>query len=161
MSSLLVYRAKPNPLGKDKYRNQPIPFQLQAEWIDLINTGSHTVTLSNQVVSHMTFADRCVPRTSVVYWEGNQELRLCPNQILRVHTGKYSDSGTMLPEDYHGAHLHVWANSGSFHLNNNCGDSLGLWLKHPQWVQLDKVNYDPYPPEGAWLVRRGDKLVVA
>ena len=34
-----VYRAKPNPAGKDRSQGSPLGSQLVAEWVDLKNNG--------------------------------------------------------------------------------------------------------------------------
>ena len=61
-------------------------------------------------------------------------------------------------EDRDGVNYHAWANSGSFVLNNDCGDTLRLWANINGWKLIDSAGYSPNPPEGAILVRRGDKL---
>jgi hypothetical protein len=44
MMTLQVYRAKPNPAGKDKTGSGiPKPEQLVAEWVDIENVGSESI----------------------------------------------------------------------------------------------------------------------
>jgi hypothetical protein len=68
----------------------------------------------------------------------------------------------MAEEDKRGAHKHRWGEHGSFQLNNGaCGDVLTIWFYDGNWHRLDEAGYSPYPPEGAVLVRQGDKLIPA
>jgi hypothetical protein len=66
--------------------------------------------------------------------------------------------------DQLGVPLHSYTDSGLFILNNRCGDRLILWAKdaagNRRQPSLDTCAYAPNPPEGATLVRVGDRLVV-
>jgi hypothetical protein len=69
----------------------------------------------------------------------------------------------MAEEDRVGAHIHRWAGHGLFKLNNGaCGDTLTIWYFNGSKHELiDQTSYDPYPPEGAVLVRQDQKLIVS
>jgi hypothetical protein len=59
--------------------------------------------------------------------------------------------------------VHAYAEKNQFVLNNLCGDRITLfWVDADNKAHfLDAADYDPNPPEGAILVRRGDRLVPA
>lgn len=162
MKKLIVYRAKPNPAGKDKFHNIPLPRQLQGEWVDLINNTSGKLSLKGVSLDHTAFGATCADRHYAVYWQAVDALMLDGGEILRIHTGKYGDASQMAEEDRNGAHKHVWAEHGSFKLNNGaCGDALTLWFNAgAKYEDIDRTSYAPYPPEGIALIREGDKLVV-
>ncbi len=157
-----ITQAKPNPAGKDKSQSRPIPAQLLGEWVDLKNVGDAAVAFSTLHLSQSKFGPGCqLKEQASIYWNGTASLALSPGEIVRVHTGRESDSYLMTTEDRSGAHHHAYANSGNFILNNNCGDNLGVWWQgsDKQWHQDDAASYDPYPPEGQILRRVGAKLL--
>lgn len=162
MAKLIIYRAKPNPAGKDKFRNFPLARQLQGEWVDFINNHNGRISLTGVSLDHTAFGATCTDRTYAEYWKAANNLVLDAGEILRIHTGKYADANQMADEDRLGAHKHVWAEHGSFKLNNGaCGDTLALWhYAGGKYEAIDRAYYNPYPPEGVVLVREGDKLVV-
>jgi len=155
MTQLYIYRCKPNPSGKDKNRNYPIASQLQAEWVDILNTGYQTVNFTGVTLYHTAYGLHCSAPKTEPYWYGSHLITLGPKEVLRVHTGKYEDRSQMRNEDDQGANWHVWANKGSFVLNNDCGDTLSLGLNGTLY---DSASYDPRPPEGVVLTRNGSKL---
>lgn len=61
-------------------------------------------------------------------------------------------------EDRQGADFHAFVGRDLYVWNNAEGDCSGLWSPAAQRF-IDKACYDPHPPEGAILVRVGDKLV--
>lgn len=156
-----IYRAKPNPTGKDKVKNHPIPSQLLAEWVDLSNVGDTGVKFSTLNLAHSEFAPGCqIKPNPTLYWKGDSDLVLMPNQIVRVHTGYYSQSHLMHPDDKSGVHYHAFAERGNFVLNNDCGDVISVWWKSAnEWHRDDYAGYASNPPEGQILYRNGDKLV--
>ena len=158
-----IIQVKPNPAGKDKAGQSPKAEQLLGEWVDLKNVGDGAVTLATLNLSHTVFGPGCTPRTDVHrYWRGPSDVSLQPGQIVRVHTGRSLDASLMKAEDRNGVHQHAYAESGTFVLNNVCGDSLYVhWLYEGKWQQEDRASYGPNPPEGAVLVRVGDRLVAS
>lgn len=156
--SLLILRTKPNPLGKDRAGNNPLPAQLNGEWVDIQNNGPAAVTLAGVYLSNQQFAPGCVPSQITTYWEGSSVSYLGPGEIVRVHTGRERDRSLMSGTDLNGAQHHAFAESGNFALNNRCGDSLALWMRgrDGSWAPaLDLAAYNPWPAEGAVLNRMG------
>lgn len=161
---LSILRAKPNPRGKDLTAGMsPRAEQLLGEWIDLKNVGETTVRLSEVGLCHTEFSQDCIPNDRpTVYWSGRYGEVLSPGEIVRVHTGRSRDVSSMRAEDYQGVHLHAYAESGLFVLNNKCGDNLAIWSKdtNGKWsTKVDGASYDPNPPDGEVLRRFGGKLV--
>lgn len=161
---LFIFRAKPNPAGKDLTAwGSPKAEQLLAEWVDLKNISESTIRLSEIGLCHTEFSQDCVPHDRpTVYWNGRAGEELQPGEIVRVHTGKSRDAYCMRDEDQQGVHHHAFAESGSFVLNNKCGDILSVWRKDSdgKWSEkLDGASYDPNPPDGEVLERSGNKLV--
>ena len=158
-----IMRAKPNPAGKDKARGTPIPAQLLGEWVDLKNVGDGSVNFSTLHLADSEFTHSCaITKQAVIYWNGGSG-QLSPGEIVRVHTGRSSESYLMAAEDRLGVHYHAYAERGSFVLNNVCGDNLSIWWKdsNGNWNQEDLASYDMNPPEGEILQRVGSKLVPA
>ena len=159
MKKLVIVRAKPNPAGKDKSNGRPLAEQLLGEWVDIRNESSASVSFANVSLDHTKFEAGCSNPRYSPHWAANPPFLLDSGAVLRVHTGKEADRALMKIEDREGAALHVFANSGLFVLNNDCGDTLTLWLlEDGNWKKLDQAGYDPRPPEGAVLYRVGDKL---
>jgi hypothetical protein len=160
MNKIIIYRAKPNPAGKDKFHNIPLPRQLQGEWVDLANINDQAVTLKGVYLFHTAFGGGCSDSKLAHYWQSPDNLVLGAREILRIHTGKAADAGQMDNVDRQGVHKHAWAEHNSFKLNNGaCGEKLVLWWNDTRQT-LDQAGYDPYPPEGVVLVREGNKLAV-
>lgn len=158
-----IHKAKPNPAGKDKAGNCPIAGQLLGEWVDLKNTGDAAVDLSALNLANREFGEKCTVTTeSKIYWTGQGGVSLQPGQIVRVHTGRSRDAASMNAVDQAGANVHVYAESGSFVLNNKCGDSLGVWWQtaaDKKWHLEDAASYNANPVEGKVLQRVGKNLV--
>ncbi len=162
MWKILVYRAKPNPAGKDRAYGYPQQQQLLGEWVDLQNTGDTSVSLSSLHLYHVEFSAQGVPNKDLAhYWTGKYGEVLNPGQIVRVHTGKSEYASGMAYNDSQGVHLHSFAEKGNFVLNNNYGDAISVYWKDKdgKWRKEDGAAYDPYPPEGVVLRRVGDKLI--
>lgn len=159
---ILAYRAKPNPVGKDRVSGYPQQQQLLGEWVDLQNTGDGSVRLSTLNLCHVQFSNQGVPEDKpTIYWTGKDGEVLNPGQILRVHTGKSAHASAMAYNDAQGVNLHAFAEEGNFVLNNNYGDIISVWWKDKdnKWYREDVASYDPNPPEGVVLKRSGDKLI--
>src|SRR5687768_9527505 len=73
MSSLLqVYRAKPNPTGKDRSAHGPKPEQMNGEWVDIKNVGSATIPFSSIEIHHTQFGRTCSEVLGTErYWKGS------------------------------------------------------------------------------------------
>jgi len=136
---------------------------LLGEWVDLKNTGDASVSLSTLHVANNQFDANCrITNEAVIYWNGRSSDTLHVGKILRVHTGKSSDSALMKVEDKNGVDLHAYAERGNFALNNKCGDAITVWWKTTsdgKWHEEDRASYDANPTEGAVLVRSGRKLI--
>lgn len=156
-----IYRAKPNPTGKDKAGNTPIASQLLGEWVDLKNTGDTAVSLSSLNLANQEFDGSCRVKTEAqIYWTGRSNVSLAPGEIVRVHTGRSTDVASMATEDQQGVHHHDYAGKGNFVLNNKCGDTLSVWWKSGEkWYKDDEAGYAPNPTEGKVLRRVGQSLV--
>lgn len=155
---LTIVQAKPNPAGKDKQDGKPLATKLLGEWVDVRNDGTSSITFAGVSLDHTAYDEACRNPNNKPYWAGKAEQTLAVGQTMRLHTGKYQDRALMAPEDGSGVHLHAYAESGSFVLNNKCGDALALWFNNGNWTKLDGAAYDPNPKEGAVLRRVGDKL---
>jgi hypothetical protein len=160
--NLQIFRAKPNPLGKDKFGSGvPRPEQLLGEWIDLKNIGNEAVPFHGIKVYHVAFDSRCqvVEKTRLYYecWYGNS---LEPGEIARLFTGRERDKHLMAEADKNGVNYYLFANKDNFVLNNRCGDNLLLtWSASFGSNASDSAGYAPNPPEGVVLQRRGHLLV--
>lgn len=159
-----IVRAKPNPIGKDTAGHRPVHRQLLGEWVDLVNNSGATVHLGGLHLANEHYDAHCNRTKTEVYWSGRSNELLPPQGIVRIHTGLRSEAHLMDAQDQLGVALHSYADSGLFILNNRCGDRLSLWAKDAagNWRQpsIDTCDYAPNPPEGAVLVRAGDRLVV-
>jgi len=157
MSSLSIWRAKPNPKGKDKDNEKPISSQLNGEWIELKNNTASVISLGDMKVYHTKFDQNGNPEPTLqLYWTGKESLKLVANGVVRVHTGHAADEGAMALEDKSGADLHAFAEHGTFKLNNREGDYLYLYSGQNL---IDKAYYEKNVRDGAVLTRVGDKLV--
>lgn len=166
MSKLLqIFRAKPNPAGKDKAGSYPKPEQLLGEWVDIKNVGTESVPFSTMTLTHTLFNNYCqlTGKTETYYRGWNADTQeLAPGQVFRVHTGSKYDENRMKIEDKAGRDWWDFANSDQFKLNNKCGDTIVVTWKDAYGRDLqDAAEYDKNQPEGAVLVRSGTKLVRA
>lgn len=162
---LQIFRAKPNPAGKDKSGNNPKPEQLLGEWVDIKNVGDEPVGFGSMTLTHTLFNDYCQLTGKVeTYFRGSSTDHqvLSPGQVLRIHTGRKLDENRMKDEDKVGRDWWNFANSDRFKLNNKCGDTLVVtWTDSYGRTLQDAAEYDRNQPEGAVLVRSGSKLVRA
>lgn len=153
MKNLYIIKGKPNPTGKDRYRNFSPPKQLAAEWVNFKNNGTEAYPLSEISLQHIAYQPGCRNGDwdKVMGFQGE----LGREQVVRVHSGEKIPLTDMSPEDARGADHHLFTGR-NYVWNNDCGDSPGLWDGR---VWIDKASYDPYPPEGIILRRVGDKLI--
>jgi hypothetical protein len=159
MKTLHVVQLKPNPAGKDRARfDTPAPAQLGAEWVDFKNTGVVAVDLQNVWLYHVAYA----PGEPNGHWEEIVDFQgfLPPGQVVRVHSGQKRDTSVLRPEDLLGADYHLFTGKDSYVWNNREGDIAALGDGSVSNL-IDRASYDPNPPEGAVLVRVGEKLAPA
>lgn len=98
-----IHRVKPNPAGKDRVAGSAKPEQLLGEWVDLKNIGDASVSLATLQLANNEFDANCkVTKEAVIYWNGRSGDTLQAGKILRVHTGKSSDSAVLKPENRDG-----------------------------------------------------------
>jgi hypothetical protein len=160
-SHIQIARAKPNPVGKDKTSSgTPKPGQLVAEWVDMKNIGNEPVRFATMELHHTLFSDRCVSLNKTEsYWSGGGDAEIQPGETLRVHTGRKEHENTLSAEDRGDGKWRAFAGLDRFVLNNRCGDIIHvLWTARDGTRYRDSAGYDPNPPEGSVLHRRGDKL---
>lgn len=160
---LQIFRAKPNPVGKDKVGNTPKAEQLLGEWVDIKNVGTESVPFRGMSLYHTIFDSRCGTAGEVrSYWEQTGDGVLPVGKILRIHTGRRADESVMLSEDKSGRDWFDFANEQNFVLNNRCGDRIRVvWPDSAGKIWKDEASYAPALPEGVILVRQGDVLVYA
>jgi hypothetical protein len=143
MPELMVTSAHPNPPGKDKPPEGPIPNdKLNEEWIEFQNTTSADVDLEGVSLSDCTFGQKCTEpkRRKLHSFEG----KLGGNGIVRVHSGK-GDNKLL------GDTRHEYLDRGNYVWNNECGD----WVILERGNQdIDAARYLPDPLEGVVLKRK-------
>jgi hypothetical protein len=157
MKTLQITRIKPNPAGKDKTpRGMASASQLGAEWVDFKNTGALPVNVAGVDLYHLAYA----PGAPEGKWDKIMDFTgtLPAGQTVRVHSGSGPESA-IRPEDRAGAEHHVFTGR-NYVWNNRQGDKPTLF-EPAQKQNIDQATYDPYPPEGEFLVRSGSKLVPA
>ena len=160
MKTLSVYGIKPNPAGKDRNRaGSPPAAQLGGEWVDVRNSGAYAVNTSGVGVYHLAYPA----------WGGKPEYRLVvnlpdctlkPGEVLRVHAGQRRDLSVLHVEDRNGADWHSFTGEDAYVWNNREGDAPALYELATKET-IDSASYDPYPPEGVVLHRKGTKLIPA
>ena len=156
MPTLQVFRLKPNPAGKDRSRSGATAAKLGGEWVDVKNTGYMSVQLAGVDVYHLAFGIH-YPQGR---WEKVTSLtgQLESGRVLRVHAGQFRNLSVLRAEDLAGADLHTFTGKDAYVWNNREGDTPLLWLAASS-SEVDRAVYSPNPPEGAILIRVGDKLV--
>jgi hypothetical protein len=86
MKTTKSVRIKPNPAGKDRTRRGgATAAQLGAEWVDLKNEGTVTVTLNGLSLHHVAYSGTTDKGTweKVVGFTGS----LGAGKVMRVHSG--------------------------------------------------------------------------
>src|SRR5690349_3077345 len=153
--SLLITKAKPNPIGKDRIgRTYTPPVQLAAEWVDFQNNGTRAVDLAGVEMYHLAYL-----QNGSVEWELVIDFigMLQPQGIVRVHSGDPISLDQMNPEDRNGADFHLFTHK-DYIWNNKKVDKPSLWYK-PRKEWLDQTEYSAPVTEGKILKRVNDKLV--
>ena len=161
-TQLQVFRAKPNPIGKDKTSGGiPKPEQLLGEWVDFKNIGTESVPFSSMELSHALYGPRCeVTGRRESYWSGGGVNSLTPGEMLRIHTGQKAHESLMSPEDRGVVAARGFAERSNFVLNNQCGDVIAIaWHDGRGNRYSDTASYRANQPEGAILTRVGTELV--
>lgn len=155
MKTMKSIRIKPNPAGKDRTRQGATAAQLGAEWVDLKNEGTTSITLDGLSLYHVAYSGKTDNGTwdKVASFTG----QLGAGQIMRVHSGNGPVS-ILNTGDVQGADVHVFTRRNNYVWNNDRGDCSAL-RKDGETEHFDKVWYDPNPPEGVVLVRQADKFV--
>jgi hypothetical protein len=164
MSTILrIYRAKPNPPGKERQRGPVESEILLGEWVDIENVGTESITFSNIKLHHTKFNSLCQTRGGTeCYWNAEGRGLLKPAQILRVHTGKQCEKAQLAPVDDGDTDWHAYAERDNFVLNNRCGDIIVItWVDEQGRSFKDAASYAPNPRAGAILVRLDNQLIPA
>jgi hypothetical protein len=160
--SLLIYQAKPNPTGKDLTPSGAAkPEQLLAEWVDIENNGTDSITFSRIQLHHTLFNELCQTKGETeIYWSAEGLGLLKPGQVLRVHTGRHRDKGLMAALDDAYADWHAYAERDDFVLNNRCGEIVVVtWQDDDGRSFRDAASYAPNPLEAVILRRSENQLV--
>src|ERR1700687_622473 len=152
--TIRITKIKPNPSGKDRPRfGSPPPSQLAAEWVDLCNDSSQPAPLGTVGLYHIAYAPGTATWRRVTTFSGT----LPAGAVVRVHAGRARE-GVIAAEDMLGADYHLFTGEDAYVWNNREGDSPMLTDETTNST-IDRAIYAPYPPEGAVLVRQGDRLV--
>jgi hypothetical protein len=157
MTNITISRIKPNPTGKDRTRHGGASVaQLGAEWVDIKNTSASGINLAGIALWHLAYSSGQAQPQKVVDLTGV----LGGGQTLRIHSGQVRPLTVLYQEDLAGADFHGFTGSDNYTWNNDRLDAPGL-VRTSQNAWIDRATYDANPPEGAILVRVGDKMVVA
>jgi hypothetical protein len=154
---LTIIRIKPNPAGKDRPpHGGPSPAQLAGEWVDFRNDHGQDVSLDGVSLWHLTYAPGREPQWAKIQTFSGT---LSNGKSVRVHSGRKRELSVIRPEDLAGADYHVFTGEDEYVWNNKQGDTPLLYVEATK-TTIDRASYDPHQPEGAVLLRIGDKLVV-
>jgi hypothetical protein len=152
---LLITSIKPNPIGKDRSRVGATPSQLAAEWVDFRNDGNEPAPLHAVALYHRAYSGGTASWDRVTGFRGN----LPVGKIVRVHAGRVRDTSVIRQEDMVGADYHIFSGEDRYVWNHREGDTPLLYNERTK-TTIDQASYDPWPPEGAVLVRQGAKFVL-
>jgi len=155
---LRIIRAKPNPMGKDRFgRTLTSQTQLAGEWIDIRNEGNSVIHLNGLQVYHIAYKIEGDKWEKVIEFNFGEDDVLRSKEILRIHSGGKIPLSQLLDIDRIGADYHVFTGK-NYVWNNDKTDKPSIWNpKTERW--LDQTWYDAYPPEGVILKRNNGKLV--
>jgi hypothetical protein len=152
MKQLRITKAKPNPMGKDWFPLDIPAAQLGAEWVEFKNIGDESYYLNDVELNHIAYTADGVKWEVVTGFSGT----LPVGESVRVHSGA-GPLTALRPVDIAGADYHIFSGKG-YVWNNDKVDKPALWdLLSRKWI--DRTFYDAYPPDGAILLRAGDKLI--
>ena len=152
--NLLIIKAKPNPLGKDRIGRTFTPaIQLAAEWVDFQNIAKTAINLNGTQMYHLAYLP------GKTEWELVIELSgvIQSGEIVRIHSGNPLPLNQMNFQDTIGANYHVFTGK-NYVWNNDKLDKPYLWYK-PTQQKIDLTYYDAWPVEGKILQRLNDKLI--
>lgn len=153
--SLLIYKAKPNPIGKDRIHNIIPALQLAGEWIDIYNPSMFGVSLTQVELQHVAY--------TLAYPNGVWEKVFFTNwtlpsrSILRIHSGGQVPIEQLPLVDTAGANYHAFTGKG-YVWNNDKND-------YPRLINtlnkniIDRTSYKAPVLGGRILVRKGDSLL--
>jgi len=155
---LKIIRAKPNPLGKDKFGKNIISSQqLAGEWIDIKNEGNLGIHLNSLQVYHFAYKTEGDRFEKVIEFNFSKDDILQSKEVLRVHSGGKILLSQLLEVDKIGADYHVFTGK-NYVWNNDKIDKPSIWNPRlKKWI--DQTWYDSYPLDGVILERNNGKLV--
>lgn len=126
--SILLTQIKPNPLGKDRNKNDIPNVQLIKEWIDITNFSNQTENLSGLRLTHKTYT---TPIDALFNTAGSNKdsvflnlnkVVIGANKTIRIHSGdpvlissleQEEKSGIDLEDHYFtGIQRYSWNNTG-------------------------------------------------
>lgn len=152
---LTLISIKPNPIGKDRSRTGATPGQLAAEWVGFRNDGNEPAPLDAVVQYHRAYSGGTASWDRVTGFSGT----LPAGKTVRVHAGRARDTSVIKQEDLVGADYHIFSGEDRYVWNNREGDTALLYNTQTN-TTIDQASYDPFPPEGAVLLRQGTKFVL-
>lgn len=156
MPDLTVYRAKPNPAGKDKLGKLSPNSQLNGEWVDIFNPTDKTFSMQGvKLYDHIFSPYMCKDEGHRSFFTfGN--FSFPPKKVVRIHSGKSVPVNNLPSVDREGADYHGFTNEG-YVLNNACGDKIEI--HNGSNIFIDAASYSGMLPEGLILRRQGSVLV--
>lgn len=151
--SLLIIKAKPNPLGKDRIGNFSPQTQLAGEWVDVQNNGINPVNITDVQLYHWAYKQPEAGWELIMKFSGY----LPAGEIMRIHSSGKIPIEQLAIIDQQGADYHLFSGSG-YVWNNDKEDRPTLW--NPKTKEyVDRTSYNVYPIEGKILQRVNDKLL--
>jgi len=142
MPDLYITQTLPNPAGKDRPpHGGPSNTQLNAEWLEFLNTAGKDLDLAGVVLLHQTFNNWCqrTGQDTVTNFKGTLEA----GKAIRVHTGRGEGA-------WEGSLFHFYLGRSNYVWNNACGDVAVLAVRGGT---IDQAGYEPKPAEGKVLRR--------
>ncbi len=157
MADLTVYRAKPNPVGKDKLGNFSPNSQLNGEWVDIYNSSGRDLNMQGVELYDHIFSAPYLCRD-----EGKRPFfkfgswTFPAGKVVRIHSGKSVPIDQLSAIDRNGADYHGFTEDG-YVLNNACGDKIEIY--NDRSIFIDAASYRGGLPEGSILFRQASILV--
>ncbi|NTU46522.1 lamin tail domain-containing protein [Candidatus Roizmanbacteria bacterium] len=156
MSNLIISQAKPNPSGKDRYKQFTPPTELVGEWVDIFNQTYQSIDLSSYSLYHKAYKPDGTSEFAIVTRLSGI---LLGRSIARVHSGDFMTQNSMPEIDRIGANIHLF--TGKNYVWNNNKEDTPLIYNAVTKTTIDKATYDAFPPDGVILKRYGDRLIIA